>query len=199
MNNLEKLSKSVKFIAIGYIFIYFNFTLNNIDLLPSFAGYLFMLSALPEITKEEDSASLLRPLAIILAVWNGFVWVLSIFTRLNIFPSLISGLSLFASVIAIYFHFQLLTYLARIAEKYGCPEAEKLLKLRTVTTVITAVLTLPLHWFGIKFIMICAAIINFVILILITVLLFKLRNSLLNAEPIEFISEEKSDNNTTEE
>ncbi len=49
-------------------------------------------------------------------------------------------------MLGLYFHFQLLTNLASVAERHGCGERRRILVLRTVRTVLMTLLVLPLPW-----------------------------------------------------
>ena len=89
--------------------------------------------------KEESSASLLKPLCIILALWEGIMWCAAIFGAQPDWELI----RLLINVVSLYFHFQLLTDLALIAEKYGCPEGKRILKLRTVRTILLTLTFLP--------------------------------------------------------
>ena len=75
----EKLAGAVKFIAWGYILLHLNFNLGTLNILPNWLGYVLMLQALPILGNDEPSAPLLRPLGIILALWEGALWALAIF------------------------------------------------------------------------------------------------------------------------
>lgn len=60
--NCEKLCNAIKKIAWGYILIHVNFSLNTLNILPDWAGYLLFLSAIPMIGEEDESTNLLMPL-----------------------------------------------------------------------------------------------------------------------------------------
>lgn len=136
----ESLYRGVSHAAWAYIFLYLDINLNTLNILPDFVCYLLLWSAIGCLEGEERDLALLRPLCVLLGVWAGADWV---FTLLG---STLEGrllpLDLLISVTAIYFHFQLFTDLARLAERYQPPGAalgRRLLGLRTVQTLILTV------------------------------------------------------------
>lgn len=174
MDEYKPLPAAVKRIAWGYLLIHLHFNLGTIDLLPDWLGYWFMLSALPVLAEEVPTASLLRPFGILLTGWYAVDWVLKMLGT-----GVGTGiLSLLVSIVSLYFHFQLLTDLAAISEKYGCPQTARLRTLRTVQTVVCTILALPLNWVDwepLAYIVLFAGIIA---AIWIAVVLFSLRRSL---------------------
>ena len=123
-------------IAFGYLFIYLNFNINTVNILPSFVGYLLILLAIRDLAGEEKELLLLRPFAIILICWHGAKWLLSLGSVDLDGLSEIGGILL--GLINLYFHFQLLTNLAAIASKYqdeGDEMDATLLRCRTFQTV----------------------------------------------------------------
>ena len=72
------LSGAASLVAWGYLFLYFNLNLGPVDVLPNWLGYGMMLRALPALGRAVPAAALLRPLASMLAGWQGLLWVLPI-------------------------------------------------------------------------------------------------------------------------
>ena len=71
MEERKGLYSSLGRIAWGYALIYLHFNINTIDLLPDWAGWLLIYSALPGLAGAgEPSALLLRPLCGLLAAWE---------------------------------------------------------------------------------------------------------------------------------
>ena len=144
MTDYERLYTGLSHAAWGYFLLHFNFNLNfdsvSINILPSFAGALLLLSAVDKLSAERRDLKLLRPLCMILAAWHLADWVLA----LN--GSSLSGkllfLDLIFTVVLLYFHFQFLTDMAAIAEKYQ-PEGETLNRRirgrRTALLVLTTI------------------------------------------------------------
>lgn len=140
MTDYKKLYHGLDRAAWAYFFLYFNINISGVSLLPTFVGYLLFLSAIRLLESEERELSLLRPLALILAVWHGLDWCLSLMGK-NLYG--LQFIDLVRDVINIYFHFQLLTNLASIAARYqpeGAGLDSKLLRYRTLQTLmITAI------------------------------------------------------------
>lgn len=139
----DNLHDAVGAVGRAYIFIYMNINLGNLDILPDWLGYVFILGALPTLSLWEESMGLLKNIGILLAVYEGLEWVMKLFGSQADIPVV----SLIAGIIGLYFHFQLLTNMASIASEYGLTgRSENLLKLRTANTVLQtiAILTMQL-------------------------------------------------------
>lgn len=134
----KTLSSAIKKIAISYIFIYFHINISVIDILPNWLGFFMIVSALPVLSEKERSAQLLRPFGIALGIWNIIELVLKAAgTEWNI-----TFISIIISIIAIYFHFQLITNIANLAVEQS--KRKRLLVLRTTTVLLNTLLTLSL-------------------------------------------------------
>lgn len=143
MEQREQLSRALRKIFWGYIFLYFDINLGTIDIFPAWIGYIFFYQAIRDgIEIEEESAKLLKPICVILAIYRCVEWSMIMFG----FEMDILLVSELFAVIALYFQFQFLTNLANVAEKYSCPVANKLLSLRTVQTIMITILTFSLHF-----------------------------------------------------
>ena len=144
MTDYERLYTGLSHAAWGYFLLHFNFNLNfdsaSINILPSFAGALLLLSAVDKLSAERRDLKLLRPLCMILAAWHLADWVLAL-TGSSLSGKLLF-LDLIFTVVLLYFHFQFLTDMAAIAEKYQ-PEGEtlnrRILRRRTVLLVLTTI------------------------------------------------------------
>ena len=135
------LAKAIKRIAWGYILIHCGINLGVIDILPDFAGYFLMYMAIEEISKEEESIALLKPLGKILIGWELLVWATKFEGwDLSAFPFVIV-----LSVIEIYFHFQMLTNIASVAEKHGSEKKKSILNVRTIQTLFHTILIAILY------------------------------------------------------
>lgn len=168
------LAEAVKRIAWGYLLIYLNVNLGTLNVLPNWLGYCFFLWALPVIAKEESSAALLRPLGMLLAVWEGVLWAAAAFgTQLDSYL-----LTTIAAALSLYFHFQLLTNLANIAARYGCPQEKRIRVLRTVQTVGITLLALPIPWQEYEALAVLMVVVQVLVALWICGVLFSLRKSL---------------------
>lgn len=129
----QRLYKAIGHIAWGYIFIHFDINLGAIDILPTWLGIFFIVNAIKHtIIMEESSAKLIMPLGTFLCLDSFVTWLCNILSVS--FDIYIYGLVV--TIISLYFHFQLLTNLANIANLYDCKEETKILTLRTVKTML---------------------------------------------------------------
>lgn len=136
----NKLTTGISRIAWGYFYLYFDLNIGTVDLLPSFAGYLLFLSAIGKLEEEERTLSLLRPFATGLFLWHTAQWLLSwIGVDLN---GLSQPVDLLVELINLYFHFQLLTDIAAIAARYGTGLEGRLLRCRTLQTLMLTTICL---------------------------------------------------------
>lgn len=170
----SKLSHGVKKVAWGYLFIHLDFTLFVINILPNWAGFILFFSALSIIGEEDESAVLLRPLCAALGIWEGILWAASII-GLEINSTI---LQLIVNIIGIYFHFQLLTNLAVTAERYRCPQAASILRLRTLRTVLATLLALPFPYQDYEVLLFIGMLVSLAVAIWLIAVLFSLRRSL---------------------
>jgi len=126
---------ALKKIAWGYVFIYFNFNINvdigTLNVFPDWVGYMMILTVLDKIGEREPSAKLLGPFGFILTIDGIARWIGSIFGSELIWP----WISVIVGLINLYFHFQLLTNLADIAQRDGSAYAKRLRFFRTLQTI----------------------------------------------------------------
>jgi len=170
----EKLTSAVKQIAWGYVLLHLNINLGTLDILPNWLGYLLMLGALSVLGEHEPSALLLRPLGILLAVWEGALWGFAIFG----ISFDISVFNIIAAALSLYFHFQLLTNLAELAQQNSCTEQRRILHLRTVRTLLITLLSLPIPWVQYEGLTIGIVIVNLIVALWICSVLFALSRAL---------------------
>lgn len=138
----KNISQSIKSIAWGYVLIHLHFNIGTLDLLPDWLGCLFFLDALPVLAQFVPSAILLKPFALVLTIWAGIDWILTLFSiSFDVYL-----LTLLISLIGLYFHFQLLTNLAELAKQNNCPQEKSILILRTIRTIFATISILPLPW-----------------------------------------------------
>lgn len=129
--------------AWGYFFLHFDFNLGPVSIFPRFVGWLLLLSACTKLSRQRRDLALLRPLAILLAMWNALGWLLSWG------GGVVDGHSLFldllVAVSGLYFHFQFLTDMAALAARYqpeGAGLDGQLCNRRTVYMVMTTMFAL---------------------------------------------------------
>lgn len=180
MKEREELIGDIGNIARGYILLGFNINLGRLNILPNWFGYMIFLSALPCLGEYEQSIKQLRTPCILLIVWELLNWLLVLINlNLNLYV-----LGLIATVLSLYFHFQFLTNIADIAGSCGCPEENRILKLRTVRTLMITVFALPFPWKEYTTAAIIIAIISAVVGIWICVVMYSLKSSLSTPEDL---------------
>ncbi len=174
MTDTRNLPQTIRNIAWGYLLLHLNFSLGTLNILPDWAAYLIFFSGLAVLCKEDESAGLLRPLCIILALWEIFLWF-STLIGLELNATILQTI---LNIVSLYFHFQFLTNIADIAQRYDCPQSSSIRTLRTIRTVLSTLLSLPLpfdHYEAAFFILL---IILLTVCIVLAVILFSLKNSL---------------------
>lgn len=129
----KELYCAIRRIAYGYLILHIDFSVGTINILPNWAGYLLFLISLEIIGQEIESAKLLKPLGKLLMIAEVCFWLNDCFGEGALQMYLFS---LIARIIGLYFHFQLLTNLAEIAEKYEFTQKKAILNLRTVYTLL---------------------------------------------------------------
>lgn len=190
MSEREQIASAVHRIAWGYIFILFNFNINinesTIGLVPSWIGYVLIISVLALIASKERSAMLLKPLGIFFIIWTGIDWVLA-FIGASIGNSVLSAV---VAVVYIYFHFQLITNVAALAKGYGWPGSGRLLGLRAAVVVLQTLSVLMLYgeWIEVGLVVVMS-IAQTVLAIWIVAELFHLEKFIQNGYDPEEISE----------
>ena len=129
--------------AWGYFFLHFDFNLGTVSIFPRFVGWLLLLSACTKLSGERRDLALLRPLAVLLAAWNALDWLLS-WGGAGV-DGHVLFLELLVAVAGLYFHFQFLTDMAALAERYqpeGAGLDGKLRNRRAVYVVLTTLFAL---------------------------------------------------------
>ena len=142
-----KLISSINRIAWSSIFLFLDVNINGISLLPAFAGYLMILSAIDGLAPRIREITLLKPLAGMLAFWYGGIWILS-FTGVRL-ENFLSVVSLLMTVVSVYFYFQLMSDIALIAKEVQIEGAEtdrRILMWRNVQLILTTVSSLIVYF-----------------------------------------------------
>ncbi len=145
MSERERLYRGLSRAAWGYLFLYLDINLGTVSILPRFAGWLLFLSAIRELREERRDLALLRPLGIMLAAWSALDWGVSWLGR--DIDGLFPPLDLLLAAAQLYFLFQFLTDLAALAEARlpepdGGDLSRRMLRWRTVQTVLVTVFSL---------------------------------------------------------
>lgn len=139
----ERLYTGLSQAAWGYFFLNFDVNFGTVSVIPRFVGFLLLLSAIGKLSGERRDLTLLRPLAALLSVWYALDWLLS--WGGGAVGGHILFLDLIVGAAALYFHFQFLTDMAALAERYqaeGTGLDIRLRRRRTVYVVITTAASL---------------------------------------------------------
>lgn len=118
MNN-QNIRHALSRIAWAYLLILLNFRINGgLDLLPDWVGYLLIFIAIGMLAGELRDLPLLKPFCVLLGAASLVDWL-----ALPLSGSELTGrfflLSALVACVALYFHFQLLTDLALLADGPG--------------------------------------------------------------------------------
>lgn len=146
----EKLCRGVSKAAWAYFFLYFDFNLFLLNVLPDFVCYILLWQAIGLLSGEERDLELLRPLCVLLGARSGIDYLLSVFGISVSAVPLVDMLLLILDAAALYFHFQLFTDFARIAQRYqreGESLDRRMLKLRAVQAILTTLTAVVVYLF----------------------------------------------------
>ena len=188
--NREKLCTAVYRTAIAFGILHLDINLGRLNILPDWLGYWMILNSLDALSEEEPSAQLLRPLGSLLMWWKGVLWV---FALLGSEPRTDGALNYIFYVVQIYFQFQLMTNLAHIAERYVPRFAPRILRLRSVMTVVSTAAVLVLAVDVDKAVITAAAVVQMVS----AVWLFKTLLNMENALSLTLLGRERSQREPT--
>lgn len=134
----EKLRSGVKAIAVGYLFIYLDLNIGRLNLLPAWVGYLLIREACDDIGENEPSILLLKPLAALLAAYEGVLWLCRLFGVDFSVPVI----DIVIAVVLLYFNYQLMTNLGDLAEHLNLEERDRFYRLRIWQAALTTLLGL---------------------------------------------------------
>ena len=152
MTDRNVLYKGISKCAWAYFFSYVDINLGTVSILPDFVAFWLFLGAIDLLQQEERELKLLKPLGRLLLCWHICDWLLSWFGGST--DGLHPALDLIICLANLYFHFQLLTNLASIAQKHQPEDAghdSRLLSCRSWQTVLLTVAMLLSDlspWFG---------------------------------------------------
>lgn len=131
-------------IAWGYVFLHLNFNLGTLNILPNWVGYLLFFSAIALLGDQLRDLTLLKPFCILLGAEELADWLAVLGTGQTLVAQFFLLDALF-TCIGLYFHFQLLTDLALLAEGAG-ESGGGLRTCRNVDAVLRTLMCLPLPW-----------------------------------------------------
>lgn len=136
--------RSLTKIAWGYVFLHLNLNLGTLNVLPNWVGYLLFFSAIGLLEEELGELALLRPFCVLLGARELADW-LAVFATGQTLMGQFFLLDALLTCIGLYFHFQLLTDLAILADGAG-ENGSGLRTCRNVDAVLRTLMFLPLPW-----------------------------------------------------
>lgn len=145
----ESLYRALSNGAWGYLFLNFDLNIGTVSITPRFVGWLLFVAAIRDLSPKRRDLALLRPLALLLAVWSGADWLLS-WVHGSVGGHILF-LDLLMAAAAIYFHFQFLTDLAALAQlrqPEGGSLDRRLRRRRTVYILLTTGVSVLMHLSG---------------------------------------------------
>lgn len=179
----KKLSSYLRIIAVGFLLIYLNFSINGINLIPKWIGYLLILMNISILKDRTAYYSYIRILSIFTAVWSAIEWILAIFavSMNHILISLPTGI-LFA-----FFHFLLISNLADFSlEESG----QKRLRTSAIVNLVLNLLTLVFLVIPyLQFISLVTGIAELIVIIWIIVELFLLSKAVRYKEEKDMLTD----------
>ena len=203
MTENNSLLSGITRIAWGFVFILFNFSINEIDLIPDFIGYISVAMGIVCLGDILGHLKLLKPLSVILSVWTAIMWFSEALTLTSLlsagYASAVMGyLSTAMQVVVLIFTIALLTDLSTVAVKHQKADGNldrKLIVARNIYAVcysvnigmsLAALLTknvYPSIFTGLlTALSIASAIVMFVTMIIILIALFSLRKTIKDSQ-----------------
>lgn len=123
--------------AWGYFFLFVDINFGLVSILPRFVGFLMFFAAINVLSQQQRNLSLLRPLCLLLAAYYLLSWILSWFGS-SLLENILF-LDILVTAVELYLHFQLLTDLADLAQRYQTPGKDldqKILNRRTMLVLL---------------------------------------------------------------
>ncbi|MBO5936760.1 MAG: hypothetical protein J6V06_04775 [Clostridia bacterium] len=143
-SNIYEVRSAVKKIAWGFFLLHMSVHLGPVDILPDWAGYALIVSALAFVVCLEEDLKRLRTVGIALLVWNVISWIGNIFG----FSAYLSYVGIIPAIGSMYFFYKLFCELADLSDKYSCRQGSSLrfwgVANATLSVVTTAVVYLSL-------------------------------------------------------
>ena len=132
---MTSLHTGVSRAAWAYLLLTVDVNLGTLNILPRFAGWLLLYSAVGLLSAECRDFGLLRPLTLLLALWEGIDWLLCLGGQT--LEGRFLPFDLIAAAAALYFHFQFFTGCAALADRCQQEDLDRrFLRWRTVLTLL---------------------------------------------------------------
>jgi hypothetical protein len=177
--NREALLRALSKTAWAYVLLFFDVTLGTLNLLPDWVCYLLLGQAIVLLADEVRDLPLLRPFCLLLGLWAGLEWVVTLFGgSLDGVPYLVD---LVITAVGVYFHFQLLTGLAALATRYqpaGMALDHRLAVCRNVNALVLTARFLCASLLPTWWAVLTLTVVGFVVCLFLLYYLFALRNAI---------------------
>lgn len=134
-SNIQDIRNSAKKIAWGFFLMHMNFNLGPVDIMPDWAGYALIVSALAFVVAFEEDLKKLRSVGIALLVWSVITWIGDIFG----IGTYLSYVGFIPAIGNMYFIYRLFSELSDVSDKYSCPQTLSLRFWGIANVVSTAV------------------------------------------------------------
>lgn len=145
----KEIVRSLRNVALGYIFIMFHINLETLDLIPDFVGYVLIYRGIKILLNIVISLRLLQNFAIFLCVISFVKWFFSIFNfNLNIYI-----INMIITIITLYFDFQLISDIIEIGYKCDYTNLSFFKLLRNLKVVIYTIIYLMSYFYRNEIIM----------------------------------------------
>ena len=140
-SNIYDVRTSVKKIAWGFFLMHMNFNLGPVDILPDWAGYALIVSALAFVVAFEEDLKKLRAVGIALLMWSVITWIGGIFA----IGAYLGYVGIIPAIGSMYFFYRLFCELSDLSDKYSCPQTSSLRFWGIANVVLTGILTAVLY------------------------------------------------------
>ena len=140
-SNIQDIRNSAKKIAWGFFLMHMNFNLGPVDILPDWAGYALIVSALAFVVAFEEDLKKLRTVGIALLMWSVITWIGDIFG----IGTYLSYVGFIPAIGNMYFIYRLFSELSDVSDKYSCPQTSSLRFWGIANVVLTGILTVVLY------------------------------------------------------
>lgn len=126
----------------GFAFLFLDLTFGRLNVLPDWVGFLLFREAFGALGDYEPELLLLKPLAAVLAAYDAVCWAAALLGSEIFIPAA----EVVFTVVNLYFFYQFMTDLGKIATRFGAPKAGWFFWLRNVqAAVLTAVFLFQMY------------------------------------------------------
>lgn len=132
-------SKSgVGIVARGFTLLYVDMNFGTVNILPDWAGYFLLWKAAGRLGRQEPQFLRLKPLALLLTVFDGACWLAGLFGA----AVSVTAVTVIVGIVSLYFEYQFLTELGHLAVRCGSPSGKWFYRLRILRAAMLTFLML---------------------------------------------------------